>query len=117
MAPGFATRARTGSMTPRELQTAALLNNGEIIVAGAYDAHRLLAPVRLRAVQSGDRSVDRRHWRTDRLRYTYVGDTAAGQNNGNGKDLSGGIWHEVTVSGAAAPAPAKSSSSGGGYGY
>lgn len=49
--------------------------------------------------------------------YTYVGDTAPGQNNGNGKNLSGGIWHEVTVSGAAAPAPAKSSSSGGGYGY
>jgi predicted lipoprotein with Yx(FWY)xxD motif len=49
--------------------------------------------------------------------YTYVGDTAPGQANGNGKNLSGGIWHEITLSGTAAPAPAKSSSSGGGYGY
>lgn len=49
--------------------------------------------------------------------YTYVGDTAPGQANGNGKNLSGGVWHEVTASGAAAPAPSQSSSSGGGYGY
>lgn len=50
--------------------------------------------------------------------YTYVGDTAPGQTKGNGLKLSGGVWHEVTVSGAAAPAPSKSSSSGGGgYGY
>jgi predicted lipoprotein with Yx(FWY)xxD motif len=49
--------------------------------------------------------------------YTYVGDTAPGQAKGNGLNLSGGVWHEVTVSGTAAPAPAKSSSSGGGYGY
>jgi predicted lipoprotein with Yx(FWY)xxD motif len=31
--------------------------------------------------------------------YTYVGDTAAGQANGNGLNLNGGLWHEVTVSG------------------
>jgi predicted lipoprotein with Yx(FWY)xxD motif len=48
--------------------------------------------------------------------YTYVGDTAPGQNKGNGLNLSGGVWHEVTTSGAAAPAPAASQgSSGGGY--
>jgi predicted lipoprotein with Yx(FWY)xxD motif len=51
--------------------------------------------------------------------YTYSGDTAPGQNKGNGLNLSGGIWHEVTLSGAAAPAPSPSStsSSGNGYGY
>ncbi len=51
--------------------------------------------------------------------YTYVADTASGQAKGNGLNLSGGVWHEVTVSGAAAPAAAHSSaaSSGGGYGY
>jgi predicted lipoprotein with Yx(FWY)xxD motif len=48
--------------------------------------------------------------------YTYVADTAPGQNKGNGLNLSGGVWHEVTVSGAA-PAPGASSSSHGGYGY
>jgi predicted lipoprotein with Yx(FWY)xxD motif len=48
--------------------------------------------------------------------YTYIGDTAPGQNKGNGLNLSGGVWHEVTASGAAAPAPGGSqSSSGGGY--
>jgi predicted lipoprotein with Yx(FWY)xxD motif len=31
--------------------------------------------------------------------YTYAGDTAPGQNNGNGLNANGGIWHEVTVSG------------------
>jgi predicted lipoprotein with Yx(FWY)xxD motif len=31
--------------------------------------------------------------------YTYVGDTAAGQAHGNGLNLNGGLWHEVTVSG------------------
>jgi predicted lipoprotein with Yx(FWY)xxD motif len=52
--------------------------------------------------------------------YTYVADTSPGQAKGNGLNLSGGVWHEVTVSGSAAPAPASgssSSSSGGGYGY
>jgi predicted lipoprotein with Yx(FWY)xxD motif len=48
--------------------------------------------------------------------YTYAADTAPGQNKGNGLNVSGGVWHEVTVSGAA-PAPAVSSSSHGGYGY
>jgi predicted lipoprotein with Yx(FWY)xxD motif len=48
--------------------------------------------------------------------YTYTADTSPGQANGNGINASGGVWHEVTVSGA--PAPASSSSSGrGGYSY
>ena len=32
--------------------------------------------------------------------YTYVGDTAPGQAKGNGLNLSGGVWHEMTASGA-----------------
>jgi predicted lipoprotein with Yx(FWY)xxD motif len=46
--------------------------------------------------------------------YTYVGDKAPGQAKGNGLNLSGGVWHEVTVSGAAAPAASGSASAGGG---
>ena len=50
--------------------------------------------------------------------YTFVGDTAPGQNKGNGLNAAGGLWHEITTSGTAAPAPAAGSSSGsGGYGY
>jgi predicted lipoprotein with Yx(FWY)xxD motif len=52
--------------------------------------------------------------------YTFVGDTAPGQNKGNGLNAAGGLWHEITTSGSAAPAPAggsSSASSGGGYGY
>lgn len=49
--------------------------------------------------------------------YTYKGDSAPGQNKGNGVNLSGGVWHEVTVSGAAPKPKSSSSSSGGGYGY
>jgi hypothetical protein len=41
-----------------------------------------------------------------------------GQAKGNGLNLSGGVWHEITVSGAAAPAPIGSASAGGGgYAY
>jgi predicted lipoprotein with Yx(FWY)xxD motif len=47
--------------------------------------------------------------------YTYVGDTAPGQNKGNG------LWYEATPSGTApatgSSATASSSSGGGGYGY
>ena len=32
--------------------------------------------------------------------YTYVGDTAPGQAKGNALNLSGGLWYEMTVSGA-----------------
>jgi len=34
--------------------------------------------------------------------YTYVGDHAPGQATGNGLNVNGGVWHEVTVSVAAA---------------
>jgi predicted lipoprotein with Yx(FWY)xxD motif len=54
--------------------------------------------------------------------YTYVGDSAAGQVNGNGKNISGGLWWAMTPTGAKPsaapkPSPSKSSSGGGGYGY
>jgi predicted lipoprotein with Yx(FWY)xxD motif len=45
--------------------------------------------------------------------YTASVDTAPGQTRGNGLDSGGGVWHEVTISGAAPP----SSSSVGGAGY
>jgi predicted lipoprotein with Yx(FWY)xxD motif len=48
--------------------------------------------------------------------YTFAADTAPGQAKGNGLNEQGGVWHEITTSGAAAPAPA-STSSAGGYGY
>ena len=46
--------------------------------------------------------------------YTFTGDTAPGQGNGNGVNAFGGLWHEITPSGTAAPA-GSSSSGGGGY--
>lgn len=55
--------------------------------------------------------------------YTYMGDTAAGQMNGNGKNLSGGLWWAMTPTGAKLGAPSGGSTSspagggGGGYGY
>jgi predicted lipoprotein with Yx(FWY)xxD motif len=56
--------------------------------------------------------------------YTYVGDKAPGDNKGNGLNISGGLWWEMTVSGST-PAPAagggstatSTSGGGGGYGY
>lgn len=42
--------------------------------------------------------------------YTFKEDTKPGEALGNGKNLSGGVWHEVTLTG-------KSTSSGGGGGY
>jgi predicted lipoprotein with Yx(FWY)xxD motif len=48
--------------------------------------------------------------------YTYVADSAPGQATGNGKNLSGGVWWEMTVSGATPSADATASSHGG-YGY
>ena len=47
--------------------------------------------------------------------YTYIGDTAAGQAKGNGLNLSGGLWYEMTVSGA--KPGTTNSGGGGGYGY
>jgi predicted lipoprotein with Yx(FWY)xxD motif len=51
--------------------------------------------------------------------YTYAGDTAPGQDKGNGLNVSGGLWYNVPVAGNAAPAATSSatSTSGGGYGY
>jgi predicted lipoprotein with Yx(FWY)xxD motif len=49
--------------------------------------------------------------------YTYIGDTAPGQAKGNGLNLSGGVWHEMTASGAVAPAPSAGQSTSGGGGY
>ena len=53
--------------------------------------------------------------------YTYAADTAPGQNKGNGLNVSGGLWYEMTVSGATpaagAAASASASTSKGGYGY
>ena len=50
--------------------------------------------------------------------YTYVADSGPGQAKGNGLNLSGGVWWEMTVSGAK-PATTTSGTSrgGGGYGY
>ena len=53
--------------------------------------------------------------------YTYIGDKSPGQATGNGKNLSGGVWWEMTVSGST-PAPGstatgKATGGGGGYGY
>ena len=54
--------------------------------------------------------------------YTYAGDSGPGQINGNGKNVSGGLWWAMTPSGAklggaSAPSSSPSSSSGGGGGY
>jgi predicted lipoprotein with Yx(FWY)xxD motif len=53
--------------------------------------------------------------------YTYKGDTKPGEASGNGLNLNGGLWHEVTASGSVAPASHPSSthtsSGSGGYGY
>jgi predicted lipoprotein with Yx(FWY)xxD motif len=55
--------------------------------------------------------------------YTYVGDKAPGQNKGNGLNISGGLWYEMTASGATpaagtgAGASPSASKKGGGYGY
>jgi predicted lipoprotein with Yx(FWY)xxD motif len=45
--------------------------------------------------------------------YTFVGDKSPGQNNGNGLNAAGGLWHEITTSGSAPAA----SDGGGGNGY
>ena len=50
--------------------------------------------------------------------YTYVGDTAPGMAKGNNLNISGGVWHDIVLTGsAAAPKKSSSSSGGGGYGY
>ena len=47
--------------------------------------------------------------------YTYIGDTAPGQAKGNALNLSGGLWYEMTVSGATPAASSSATSGGGGY--
>ena len=47
--------------------------------------------------------------------YTFKQDTAPGQHNGNGKNLSGGKWWAMTPSGA--KLASSGSGGGGGYGY
>lgn len=47
--------------------------------------------------------------------YTYKGDTAAGQVNGNDVSLSGGLWWAMTPSGSKASASSSGSSGSGGY--
>ncbi len=52
--------------------------------------------------------------------YTYAADGAPGQAKGNGLNLSGGLWWEMTVSGstpAAGTGASPTSGGGGGYGY
>jgi predicted lipoprotein with Yx(FWY)xxD motif len=44
--------------------------------------------------------------------YTYAGDTAPGQAKGNGLNVSGGLWHEMTVSGSTPGASASKGGSG-----
>src|SRR6266478_1860535 len=45
--------------------------------------------------------------------YTYVGDKSPGQATGNGKNLSGGLWWEMTVSGSTPPATGRAVSKAG----
>lgn len=45
--------------------------------------------------------------------YTFVGDKAAGQANGNGLNAFGGLWHEAPASGSATPAGGATSPAGG----
>ena len=47
--------------------------------------------------------------------YAFAGDTAPGQNKGNGLNAAGGLWHEITTSGTAPAGSTSTSSAGGGY--
>ena len=49
--------------------------------------------------------------------YTFVGDTAPGQNHGNGLNAAGGLWHEITTSGSVTAGGSTPGSGGAGYGY
>jgi predicted lipoprotein with Yx(FWY)xxD motif len=51
--------------------------------------------------------------------YTYKGDTKPDEASGNGLNINGGLWHEMTASGAAAASNPSSSPTTGsnGYGY
>jgi predicted lipoprotein with Yx(FWY)xxD motif len=47
--------------------------------------------------------------------YAFAGDTAPGQNKGNGLNVAGGLWHEITTSGTAPAGSSSAGSGGGGY--
>jgi predicted lipoprotein with Yx(FWY)xxD motif len=47
--------------------------------------------------------------------YAFAGDSAPGQNKGNGLNAAGGLWHEVTTSGTATAGSSSSGSGGAGY--
>jgi predicted lipoprotein with Yx(FWY)xxD motif len=47
--------------------------------------------------------------------YAFAGDTAPGQNKGNGLNAAGGLWHEITTSGTAPAGSSSPGSGGGGY--
>ena len=49
--------------------------------------------------------------------YTFVGDTAPGQNHGNGLNAAGGLWHEITTSASVTAGGSTPGSGGGGSGY
>jgi len=50
--------------------------------------------------------------------YTYKGDSQPGEAKGNGLNINGGLWHEVTTTGAApAPNPSPTTTGGGSGGY
>ena len=49
--------------------------------------------------------------------YTFVGDTAPGQDTGNGLNAAGGLWHAVTTSGSALTGGSSAGSGSGGTGY
>ena len=68
----LAARERTGDGRARRHRHALVLTRSDGSVQAAYDGHPL---------------------------YTYVGDSAPGQANGNGLNLNGGLWHEVPASG------------------
>jgi predicted lipoprotein with Yx(FWY)xxD motif len=47
--------------------------------------------------------------------YTFIGDKAPGQANGNNLNAFGGLWHQAAVSGSTAPAGGATSPGVGGY--
>lgn len=81
-------------------------------VSGSATAGSGVAAASLGTITRPDGSTQRTY--AGHPLYTYAGDSAAGQTNGDGV---GGKWHLVTVSGGPAPASSSSSKAGGGNGY
>ena len=99
-------------MTRRVLCAAARQELGAYVLGALAPADRLMLDQHLMSCHRSDGLAQATY--NGHPLYTYIADTAPGQAKGNGLNASGGIWHEVTASGAAAPSP---SSGGGGYGY